>query len=196
MYVVGFNGSARKDGNTALLLGHVFSELSKEGIRTELVPLAGEQMRGCIACYQCFANRDRRCAVTGDIVNDCIGKMEAADGILLGSPTYFADVTAEMKALIDRAGMVSRANGDMYRRKAGAAVVAVRRAGAIHAFDTMNHFFLIGQMIVPGASYWNIGVGRQIGEVDKDEEGVTTMRTLGRNMAWLLKALGAAGETI
>jgi multimeric flavodoxin WrbA len=100
-----------------------------------------------------------------------------------------------MKALIDRAGMVSRANGDMYRRKAGAAVVAVRRAGGIHAFDTMNHFFLIGQMIVPGSSYWNIGVGREIGEVEKDEEGVNTMRTLGRNMAWLLKALQAAGGT-
>lgn len=194
MYVVGFNGSARKDGNTALLLGHVFSELSKEGIRTELVQLAGQNIRGCTACYQCFAKRDRRCAVSGDIVNDCIAKMEAADGILLGSPTYFTDVTAELKALIDRAGMVSRANGDMYRRKAGAAVVAVRRAGGIHAFDTMNHFFLIGQMVVPGSSYWNIGIGREIGEADNDEEGVDTMRTLGRNMAWLLKAMRAAGE--
>jgi multimeric flavodoxin WrbA len=195
MYVVGFNGSARGDGNTALLLGHVFAELSKEGIRTELVQLAGKRIRGCTACYKCFANRDRRCAVSGDIVNDCIGKMEAADGILLGSPTYFTDVTSEMKALIDRAGMVSRANGDMYCRKAGAAVVAVRRAGGIHAFDTMNHFFLIGQMIVPGSSYWNIGMGREIGDAEKDEEGVNTMRTLGRNMAWLLKALQAAGGT-
>ncbi len=192
MYVVGFNGSARKDGNTALLLGHVFAELSNEGIKTELVQLAGERIRGCTACYQCFENRDRRCAVSGDVVNDCIGKMDAADGILLGSPTYFTDVTSEMKALIDRAGMVSRANGDMYRRKAGAAVVAVRRAGAIHAFDTMNHFFLIGQMIVPGSSYWNIGMGREIGDVEKDEEGVNTMRTLGRNVAWLLKAIRAA----
>ena len=195
MYVVGFNGSARENGNTALLLGHVFAELSSEGIRTELVQLAGKRIRGCTACYRCFANRDRRCAVSGDIVNDCIGKMEAADGILLGSPTYFTDVSSEMKALIDRAGMVSRANGDMYRRKAGAAVVAVRRAGAIHAFDTMNHFFLIGQMIVPGSSYWNIGMGREIGDAGKDEEGIETMRTLGRNMAWLLKALRAAGGT-
>jgi multimeric flavodoxin WrbA len=193
MHVVGFNGSAREDGNTAILLGHVFAELSKEGARTELVQLAGKRIRGCTACYKCFANRDRRCAVSGDIVNDCIGKMEAADGILLGSPTYFTDVTSEMKALIDRAGMVSRANGDMYRRKVAAAVVAVRRAGAIHAFDTMNHFFLIGQMIVPGSSYWNIGIGREIGDAEKDEEGIDTMRTLGRNMAWLLKALRAAG---
>ena len=124
-------------------------------------------------------------------MNGCIEKIEGADGILLGSPTYFADVTSEMKALIDRAGMVGRANGNMFRRKVGAAVVAVRRAGAIHAFDTMNHFFLIGQMIVPGSSYWNIGVGREIGDVEKDEEGVATMRILGRNMAWLMKAIAA-----
>jgi multimeric flavodoxin WrbA len=189
MNVVAFNGSARKDGNTAILLGHVLAELTAEGIGTELIQLAGKKVRGCIACYKCFANRDRRCAVTGDVVNDCIEKMDAADGILLGSPTYFADVTAETKALIDRAGMVSRANGDMHRRKAGAAVVAVRRAGGIHAFDTINHFFLIGQMIVPGSSYWNIGVGREIGDAERDEEGVRTMRTLGKNMAWLLKAL-------
>ena len=193
MRVVGVNGSARNGGNTTLLLRHVFAELEREGIETELVELSGKRIHGCTACYKCFANKDRRCAVKGDAANDCIGKIDSADGILLGSPTYFTDVTAEMKALIDRAGMVGRANGNMYRRKAGAAVVAVRRAGAIHAFDTMNHFFLIGQMIVPGSSYWNIGVGREVGDVEKDEEGVATMRTLGRNMAWLLKALNAAG---
>jgi multimeric flavodoxin WrbA len=195
MKVVAISGSARENGNTALLLGHVLAELAGEGIGTELVQLSGKSVRGCTACFKCFANKDRRCAVTGDAVNDCIEKMEAADGILLGSPTYFTDVTAEMKALIDRAGMTARANGDMYRRKAGAAVVAVRRAGAIHAFDTLNHFFLIGQMIIPGSSYWNVGIGRNIGDVEKDEEGIQTMRTLGRNMAWLLKALHAAGET-
>ncbi|TRZ99151.1 MAG: flavodoxin family protein [Deltaproteobacteria bacterium] len=192
MRVVGINGSARKGGNTAMLLRHVFAELENEGIGTELVELAGKRIRGCTACYKCFANKDRRCAVKGDAANDCIGMMDGAEGILLGSPTYFTDVTAEMKALIDRAGMVSRANGNMYRRKAGAAVVAVRRAGAMHAFDTMNHFFLIGEMIIPGSSYWNIGVGREIGDVEKDEEGVATMRILGRNMAWLMKALAAA----
>lgn len=189
MRVVGINGSARMGGNTAVLLRHVFAGLEKDGIGTELVELAGKRIHGCTACYKCFANKDRRCAVKGDAANDCIERMDGADGILLGSPTYFTDVTAEMKALIDRAGMVSRANGNMFRRKAGAAVVAVRRAGAIHAFDTINHFFLIGEMIVPGSSYWNIGVGREIGEVEKDEEGVATMRTLGRNMAWLMKRL-------
>jgi multimeric flavodoxin WrbA len=193
MRVVGFNGSARKGGNTTLLLRHVFAELEKEGIETGLVELSGKRIHGCTACYKCFANKDRRCAVMGDAANDCIAKIDGADGILLGSPTYFTDVTAEMKALIDRAGMVGRANENMYRRKVGAAVVAVRRAGAIHAFDTMNHFFLIGEMIVPGSSYWNIGVGREIGDVEKDEEGVSTMRTLGRNMAWLLKRLNGGG---
>ena len=189
MMVVAINGSARRDGNTALLLGHVLEELSKEGIQTELVQLAGMEIHGCTACMKCFANRDRRCAVTGDAVNGLIEKMDAADGILLGSPTYFTDVTSEMKALIDRAGFVAKANRDMFRRKVGAAVVAVRRAGAIHAFDTLNHFFLIGQMVVPGSSYWNVGLGLQPGDVEKDGEGIRTMQTLGQNMAWLLKAL-------
>lgn len=193
MNVVAVNGSARKDGNTAILLRHALREIEAEGISTELVQLSGMRIRGCTACFRCFANKDRRCAVTNDDVNAVIGKMDAADGILLGSPTYFADVTSETKAVIDRGGMVSRANGGMFRRKAGAAVVAVRRGGAVHAFDSLNHFFLIGEMIVPGSSYWNIGIGREIGDVDGDEEGVQTMKDLGRNMAWLLKRIRGTG---
>lgn len=191
MKVVAFNGSARKDGNTALLVGHVFRELEAEGIETELVQLAGRTIRGCAACYKCFANRDKRCAVANDALNECLEKMLEADGIILASPTYFADVSSEMKALIDRAGLVSMANDRMLSRKVGAAVVAVRRAGSIHAFDSMNHFFLIQQMIVPGSIYWNVGIGRNIGEVDADEEGIRTMKVLGQNMAWLLKKLGS-----
>jgi len=189
MKVVAFSGSARKDGNTAILIGYVLRELEKEGIETELVQLAGSRIHGCIACMQCFENKDKRCAVKDDIANDCIEKMLAADGVILGSPTYFANVSTEMKALIDRAGMVSRANSDMLARRVGAAVVAVRRAGAIHVFNSINHFFFIGQMIVPGSSYWNLGMGRQKGEVEKDDEGIQTMKSLGRNMAWLLKKL-------
>jgi multimeric flavodoxin WrbA len=185
--VVAFNGSARKDGNTTALIKFVFSELTEAGCETELVELAGKPIRGCIACYQCFANKDGRCAVDSDVLNECLSKMVEADGIILGSPTYFSDVTSEMKALIDRAGLVSRANGDLLKRKIGAAVVAVRRAGSIHAFDTMNHFFLIGQMIVPGSIYWNMAIGREKGDVEGDEEGVETMKVLGRNMAWLLQ---------
>ena len=191
MKVVAFNGSARKDGNTAILIRNVFAELEKEGVETELVQLAGEVVRGCTACYKCFASKDQRCAVTGDVVNDCIARMVTADGIIIGSPTYFADLTAETKALIDRAGMVARANNSLYRRKVGAAVVAVRRAGAIHAFDSINHFFLISEMIIPGSSYWNLGFGRNIGDVTADEEGIQTMTALGQNMAWLLGKLRA-----
>ena len=189
MKVVGFNGSARKDGNTVTLIKYAFRELEKEGIETELIQLAGSKIQGCIACYKCFENRDKRCAVDNDVVNECIEKMSEADGIILGSPTYFADITTDMKALIERAGFVAKANEDMFRRKVGAAVVAVRRGGAIHTFDSLNHFFFISQMIVPGSIYWNIGIGRDIGEVEKDEEGVETMKNLGQNMAWLLKKI-------
>jgi multimeric flavodoxin WrbA len=187
MKVIAFNGSARRNGNTAILIRKVFSELQDVGIETEMIQLAGKTIRGCTACRKCFDNKNQRCAIDDDCVNECIEKMLEADGIILASPTYFADVTAEMKALIDRAGYVARANPDMLKRKVGAAVVAARRAGSIHTFDTLNHFFLISQMIVPGSSYWNLGIGRAIGNVEQDEEGIETMRTLGRNMAWLLK---------
>ncbi|MDH4320567.1 MAG: flavodoxin family protein [Desulfobulbaceae bacterium] len=189
MKVVAFCGSARKDGNTAALLKIALEELSRAGVETELVELAGKSVPGCIACYKCFENKDHRCAVNNDIINDCIAKMEAADGILLGSPTYFADLSASMKALIERCGMVSRANGDMLKRKLGASVVAVRRCGASHVFSSMNYFFLIGQMIIVGSSYWNVGIGRAPGEVLSDEEGVKTMKDLGNNMAWALERL-------
>jgi multimeric flavodoxin WrbA len=190
MKVVAINGSARRGGNTAILLGHVLGELAKEGIETELVEMSGADIHGCLACRKCSARKNRRCSQEKDMGNAFLEKMAAADGILLGSPTYVTDVSPEMKALIDRACMVSGANGGMFRRKVGAGVVAVRRAGATHAFDTLNHFFLITEMIVPGSCYWNVGIGREIGEVEKDEEGIRTMEVLGRNMAWLLKKIG------
>jgi multimeric flavodoxin WrbA len=189
MKVIAFNGSARKEGNTSILLNMVLDELKAEGIGTEMYPLAGKPIQGCIACYKCFENKNKRCAVEKDIINECIQKMLEADGILLGSPTYFADVSAGMKALIERCGMVSRANGDMFKRKVGAGVVAVRRAGAMHVFNSLNSFFLISQMIIPGSSYWNLAIGRQPGEVNNDLEGVQTMKNLGKNMAWLLKKI-------
>jgi multimeric flavodoxin WrbA len=189
MKVVAFNGSARKDGNTAILVNYVLDELKKEGIETELVQLAEKKIRGCAACYKCFDNKDQRCSVKDDVANECIEKMIEAQGIIMASPTYFADVTAEMKALIERSGFVSRANGDMLKRKVGAAVVAVRRAGSIHTFDSINHFFLITQMLVPGSRYWNMGFGLDKGEVEGDKEGLKIMKTLGQNMAWLLKKI-------
>lgn len=189
MQVVAFNGSPRKDGNTFRLIDTVFSELHKEGIQTELVHIGAKNIRGCIACYKCFQDQNQRCAVTQDMLNDCIEKIIAADGILLGSPTYFANMSGDLKALIDRAGLVAKANGDLYRHKVGAAVVAARRAGSVFTFDAINHFFTISQMIVPGASYWNQAIGLEKGDVEKDDEGMRTMRNLGQNMAWLLNKL-------
>jgi multimeric flavodoxin WrbA len=189
MRVIAINGSARRGGNTAILLRYVLGELEKEGIETELVEMSGAVVHGCLACRKCSARKDRRCSQKDDMGNVYIEKMDQADGILLGSPTYVTDVSSEMKALIDRAALVGRANGGMFRHKVGAGVVAVRRAGAIHAFDTLNHFFFISEMMVPGSSYWNIGIGRDPGDVEKDEEGIATIKTLGQNMAWLLKKL-------
>ncbi len=191
MKVVAFNGSPRKEGNTAALIKHVLAELEKEGIETETVQVGGKSIHGCIACAKCFENADKKCVIDKDIVNECIEKMLEADGIILASPTYFADLTPELKALIDRAGFVAKANSEMFRHKVGAAVVAVRRAGSIHVFDSINHFFTISQMIIPGSSYWNMGIGLVEGDVEKDDEGIRTMQILGQNMAWLLKKLGA-----
>jgi multimeric flavodoxin WrbA len=191
MKVLAIGASARKNGNTKILLEAVLAPLQEAGAQAELIELAGTNPKGCKACFDCIKKKDGTCAIKDDIVNEYVEKMTLADAILLGSPTYFADVSTEMKAVIDRCGMVGRANGDLYKRKLGAAVVAVRRAGSIHAFDTMNHFFQISQMIIVGSSYWNIGIGREKGEVAGDDEGMKTMRDLGENMAWLLQKINA-----
>ncbi len=192
MKVVAFNGSARKDGNTAILIRRVLQVLEEEGIKTELIQLAGKQIRGCNACRTCYTTKNKRCVIEDDNVNKYIQKMLKAHGIILGSPVYFSMVTPELKALMDRAFYVARANSDMFKRKVGAAVVAVRRAGGMTTFDAINHFFLISQMIVPGSSYWNIGIGRKKGDVENDEEGMETIANLGKNMAWLLKKTNRA----
>jgi multimeric flavodoxin WrbA len=188
MKVVAFNGSPRKDGNTAFLIRQSLKELEKEGIQTELIHLKGP-IQGCIACYKCFESKDGQCALDKDMVNDCITKIAHSNGIILGSPTYFADLSLELKALIDRSGFVAKANGDMFRLKVVAAVVAARRAVAIHVLDSINHFFLISQIVIPGSSYWNLGMGLEKGDVEKDREGIKTMEVLGQNMAWLMKKI-------
>lgn len=188
MKVIAFNGSPRKNGNTYNAIQLVFEELKKEGIGTELIQLGGTNIRGCLACYKCFENKNKRC-IQNDDLNSFIEKMIEADGIIIGSPTYFSNVSTEVKALIDRAGLVGRANDGIYKRKVGAAVVSVRRAGATHVYSSINFFFGINQMIIPGSSYWNIGVGRNPGDMLNDEEGVATFKTLGQNMAWLMKKL-------
>ncbi len=191
MKVIAFNGSGRKNGNTALLIRRVLQALEAEGIETELVQLAGEKLRGCNACRNCYSTKNKRCAIEDDNVNVYIQKMIESDGIIFGSSVYFSMMTPELKALCDRAFYVARANGDLFKRKVGAAVVAVRRAGGITTLDAINHFFLISQMIIPSSSYWNVGVGRKKGDVEDDEEGMQTMEDLGKNMAWLIKKLKA-----
>ena len=188
MKVVAFNGSPRRKGNTYYAIQMVFKELKKEGIKTELIQLGGAQIKGCKACFVCFKKKDKRC-VQNDKLNMFIEKMSEAEGIIIGSPTYFSNVSTEVKALIDRAGLVARANDHLFKRKVGAAVVAVRRAGATHVYSSINFFFGIGHMIVPGSSYWNLGIGFNPGDILKDKEGIATFRDLGRNMAWLLKKL-------
>ena len=191
MKVVAFNGSPRKDGNTAQSLEVVLAELRAAGIETELTHISAQGLRGCIACYKCMERKDGKCAITSDPLNDYMVKMRDADGILIGSPVYFSNVTADVKAFIDRAGLVARANGNMLQKKVGAPVVVMRRAGATFAFAAINFFFLIQEMIIPGSDYWNAGIGRAPGDIQNDEEGLATFKTLGRNMAWLLKKLNA-----
>lgn len=188
MKVLGINGSPNKNGNTSLLIKEVFKVLEAEGIETEMFQLGGKQVHGCTACGICRELKDGVCHIKNDAINQCIAKMEEADGIILGSPVYFSNITTEMKALIDCAGYVTRANNSL-KRKVGAGVVAVRRAGEIFTFDALNHFFLISQMVVPGSSYWNVGIGKAPGDVLNDEEGMQTMTHLGENMAWLLKKI-------
>jgi multimeric flavodoxin WrbA len=194
MKVVAFNGSPRKGGNTEELILKVFEPLQAAGVETEMIQVGGTGLRGCIACMKCRERKDGKCAMKKDGLNEYVQKMREADGIILGSPTYFADVTADMKALIDRAGYVTLSNGAELRRKVGASVVAVRRGGATHVFDTMNHFFQISQMIIPGSTYWNMGYGLTPGQVTGDDEGMRNMVNLGETMAWLMKAIAAAGK--
>ncbi|MGE4554195.1 MAG: flavodoxin family protein [Desulfovibrionaceae bacterium] len=189
MNVVAFNGSARLNGNTALLLNAVLDPIRAAGMDARLIQLGPKPLAGCIACYQCFENKDRRCAMGGDAMNDYIQAMFEADAVLIGSPSYFADVTSNVKSLMDRAGMVAGANGNPLRRKVGAAVAVARRAGTMHVLDTINHLFASRGMVVPGSSYWNLGYGREPGKAAEDAEALNTMRELGENIAWLLEKL-------
>jgi multimeric flavodoxin WrbA len=189
MKVVAFNGSPRKGGNTEFLIRRVLETLEKQGIETEFVQLGGNRVSGCSACQRCFETKDGTCAIKDDIINDCIAKVVDADGLILGSPTYFTDVTAEMKAFIDRLGFVAYAHGSLLRRKVGAAVVAVRRGGATHVFDTINHLYQMSQMLVVGSTYWNFGFGLEKGDVAKDDEGLKNMENIAENMAWVLEKI-------
>ncbi len=186
MKVVLFNGSPRKKGNTYHCLNFVMEELKAAGIECEYIWIGREKLQGCIACNECIVNQDQKCTIQGDIMNEYIQSMLESDGIIIGSPTYFSDLSASTKALIERAGF---ATGRLLKNKVGAAVVAVRRAGANHVFSSINYFFLIKEMIVVGSTYWNLGIGRNPGEVLEDEEGIRTFQNLGKNLAYVLKKL-------
>lgn len=196
MKVMGFNGSARKDGNTSVLIQKVFDELEAEGIETTLVNLGPNSVNGCIACMKCHENKDGHCVQKKDALNDWLDEMKRADGIILGSPVYFANLSGQVKCFMDRTGMVARANGNMFQRKVGAGVVAVRRAGAVSAFDGLNAYFTIAEMVIVGSTYWNMGYGRDKGEALQDGEGLQTMANLGKNMAWLLKSIAASKDKV
>ncbi len=195
MKAVAINGSPRKEGNTEFLLRKVLEPLSSAGWETEFIQLGGKDIGGCKACFGCFNKKDARCIVKTDVFNECFEKMLAANAIILGTPTYFTDVSAEMKALLDRSGFVSVANDGLLRGKIGAAVVAVRRGGGTHAFDTINHMFLMSGAIIPGSTYWNLGYGLDKGDVAADEEGLRNMHDLGRTIAWLGEAMNARMDT-
>ncbi|MFR2737512.1 MAG: flavodoxin family protein [[Clostridium] innocuum] len=187
MKVLGINSSARKDGNTAILMNEVFEALNTEGIETELIQLAGEIIEPCKACWACSGQEN--CVHRKDCFREVFGKMKEADGILFGSPVYSANVSANMQALLERAAVVGDMNPGLFIHKVGAAVTAARRGGALQAIDTMNHFFLNHEMYVAGSTYWNMGYGQLPGDVEKDQEALANMKNLGQNMAYLLKVL-------
>lgn len=189
MKVIIFNGSPNKEGNTYHGIKIVADELEKEGIETEIIHVGNKSIRGCIACGYCTKNKNRKCAITTDPVNNWIEKMNDADGIILGSPVHYSSIAGTMKSFLDRAFRVAEANDSMLRHKVGAAVVAVRRAGGIPTFDQLNNYINHSEMIIPTSNYWNIINGRLPGEVMQDEEGIQIMRILGQNMAWLMKLI-------
>ncbi|MFA6111144.1 MAG: flavodoxin family protein [Candidatus Latescibacterota bacterium] len=186
MKVVAINGSPRAEGNTRLALDLVGAQLAAAGIESELVQVGHLPLHGCIGCGRCAQNQDQRCALPDDGVNAIVARMKEADGIVLGSPVYFAGIAGTMKCFLDRAFYVAGANGGLFRHKAGAAVVALRRSGAVTTFDQLNHYLHYAEMLVPSSNYWSAVHGAKPGEAVGDGEGVQVMEVLGRNLAWLL----------
>lgn len=188
MKVIGFNGSPRKNGNTACSLNTVFAELEKAGIETEMVHVGKEIIRGCLACHTCVKNKNEKCAID-DPVNEWIQEMKLADGIILGSPVHFSGVAGTMKSFLDRAFFVSSANGSLFRHKVGASVAAVRRSGGLPTVNSLNHYIIYSEMIMATSNYWNVAHGAIPGEMEQDGEGKQIMEVLGRNMAWIMKTM-------
>lgn len=191
MKVLAINGSPHKEGNTYHALAAAAEVLEQQGIECEIVHMGNKGIHGCIGCGLCAKNKNERCGAFDDGVNELIQQMKAADGIILGAPVYYAGVAGTMKALCDRAFYASGANGNLFRYKPGAALVALRRGGGVAAFDQLNHYFTISEMLVASSSYWNAIHGAKAGEALQDGEGIHTARTMAANMAWLLKLIEA-----
>ncbi|TLX72791.1 flavodoxin family protein [Labilibacter sediminis] len=187
MKVVAFNGSPKAEGNTFHALKLVCDILEQEGIETEIITVGNKRTSGCIACNHCIKTKDERCVIKTDHVNNSIQKMKEADGILLGTPVHYASMGGNMKSFLDRAFYVSGMNGNLFRHKVGASVVAVRRSGGLPAFNELNNYLNYSEMLIPTSNYWNVIHGTTPGQVLKDAEGVQIMETLGKNMAYLLK---------
>ena len=191
MKVLAINGSADPKGNTALALDAVCGVLEQSGIGTERIEIGKGALHGCIGCGYCGKKKNRRCVFDDDMVNGVLDRLFDADGLIIGSPVYYAGINGALKSLLDRAFYVGSANGRLFRHKIGAAVVAVRRGGEIAAWEQINKYFTISEMYMPSGNYWNMVFGTAPGEAAQDVEGLQCMEVLGANMAWLLKA--AAG---
>ncbi len=196
MKVVAFNGSPRRKGNTFAAISIVLDEISGQGIETEIVQVGGMPIKPCRACGKCRQEKDGFCHGYEndgeDILNDCIKKMLEAQGVIIGSPVYFGSATPETKALIDRSGYSSRGAGNtMLKRKVCAPIAVVRRQGAAAVIEQITNLFALSEAIVPYSTYWNMSICREIGELEKDEEGVSTFKRLGENMAWLLHKINS-----
>lgn len=194
MKVIAINGSARKDGNTAIIIEKIFEELNAAGIETEMIQFAGNIIEPCKACWACGGQNN--CVHKKDMFTEVYEKMLDADGIILGSPVYSANISANMQAFLERAAVVGDMNqdGKNMKHKVGIAIASARRAGSLHAVDAMNHFFLNHEMFIVGSTYWNIAYGQMPGDVLNDEEGISTMKNLGKNMAFLLNKLNQKGN--
>jgi multimeric flavodoxin WrbA len=189
MKVVAINGSPRKEGNTYHALKIVCEQLEAKGIETEIIQVGIKNVKACTACGMCAKNRDEKCVIKNDPVNDWIQVLKQADGILLGSPVHYAALGAGMKSFLDRVFYVSGVNGNLFRHKVGASLAAVRRSGGLPTFNEMNNYLNYTEMMIPTSNYWNVIHGTSPGEVHQDEEGIQIMRVLGKNMAYLLQLM-------
>ncbi|WP_461615663.1 flavodoxin family protein [Clostridium sp. Marseille-QA1073] len=196
MKVVAFNGSPKKNGNTYEAIKAVGIELEKENIELEIVHVGNKLIQGCLACNGCGRNKNEKCVIKNDEVNEWIQKMKDADGIILASPVYYSAIAGTMKAFLDRAFYVASANGGMFRHKVGTSVVAVRRSGGVPVFNQLNNYINYSEMVMPTSNYWNVVYGTVPGEATQDEEGMQIMRVLGKNMSWLMKVIEAGKENI